>query len=331
MSAKKNPNVSVVIPVYKSCSWLWNLVQEISSVFQGLKKSHEIILVDDCSPDNAWQTIQELAAFAPHVRGFRLMRNEGQVRATLCGLAHSQGDIVVTMDDDFQHRPDQLPILIKALEDNPDMDCVLGIFDHKQHTLYRNLGSRFIQWMNRLAFGLPKNIGSSGFRAMRRELVQVICSYHILHPSLPLLIFSSTQRVMNVSLVHAPRRAGKSNYTLRKQIRLAFDNICQASMLPLRVVSAAGLFASGLSLVLMVFYLLRYLLGAITVPGWTTMVLLLTFFSGVILFALGVIGEYLFMVLKEVRQRPMYFVRESTDPSPDGAENAGNLPGAQNR
>ncbi len=305
------PEISIIIPVYKSSLWLKELVQEVSSVLQGQSLTYEIILVDDSSPDDSWEIISGMASDNIHVRGFQLMNNEGQVRATLCGLHHSRGDIVITMDDDFQHRPDQLPLLIKALSDHPEIDCVMGVFEQKKHSFYRNLGSRIINRLNQAAFKMPRGLRSSGFRAMRRQLVEVICSHQILNPSLSMLIFSSTRRVMNISLQHSPRREGKSNYTLRKQFRLAFDNICHASMLPLRLVSLTGIAASGLSLALMIFYFMRYLLGAIHVPGWTTIILLLTFFSGVILFALGVIGEYLFMVLKEVRGRPLYFVRRS--------------------
>ncbi len=239
------------------------------------------------------------------------------MRAKLSGLAHASGDLVVTMDDDFQHRPDQIPIMIEALENHPDMDCALGIFGDKKHALYRNLGSRLVNWLNRLAFNLPPGIRSSGFRVLRRQLVDALLTYDIHNPSLAFLIFSSTHQVMNVPLQHAARRSGQSNYTLRKQLRLAFDNICHASMLPLRAVSLAGLATASLSLMLMLFYLVRHLLGAILVPGWTTIILLLTFFSGMILFALGVIGEYLFMVLKEVRGRPLAFIRESAGALPE--------------
>ncbi|WP_045217516.1 glycosyltransferase family 2 protein [Desulfonatronovibrio magnus] len=306
------PEISIVIPVYRSAPWLEELIQEVSQVLENHSLSHEIILIDDSSPDNSWQVIKDIAKNNTAVRGFQLMNNEGQIRATLCGLRHSQGNIVVTMDDDFQHRPDQILLLIDALNNNPEMDCVLGVFESKKHSLYRNLGSRIINRLNQSAFNMPKGISSSGFRAMRRKLVDAVCAHNILNPSLAMLIFSSTRRVMNITLEHASRRAGKSNYTLRKQFRLAFDNICHASMLPLRLVSLTGLAASGLSLALMIFYFLRYLLGAIHVPGWTTIILLLTFFSGVILFALGVIGEYLFMVLKEVRGSPLYFIRATT-------------------
>ncbi|MFW6005016.1 MAG: glycosyltransferase, partial [Desulfonatronovibrionaceae bacterium] len=131
------PRISVVIPVYRSASWLKDLTREISSVLTGLSLGYEIILVDDCSPDSSWQVIKEISLSNPAVRGFQLMHNEGQVRATLCGLQHSKGAVVITMDDDFQHRPDQLLLLIKTLESNPDMDCVLGVFDQKRHSFYR--------------------------------------------------------------------------------------------------------------------------------------------------------------------------------------------------
>lgn len=303
--------ISIVIPVYKSGLWLGELADAISFAVAPWCGNHEIIFVDDCSPDDTWNRIQDLCRANPHIKGVHLMHNEGQAKATLCGLAHASGEVVVTMDDDFQHLPSELPKLLKALAEESELDCVVGYFMEKQHSSYRNLGSCLIQKINALAFQLPKGVRSSAFRCIRRAVVDAILAQRMMNPAITVLLFSCTRRVISIPVGHAPRRFGHSNYTLFKQLRLALDIITNATMLPLRAVSAFGLATCGLSMILMLYYLIRFFLGKINEPGFITLVLLLTFFSGAILLALGVIGEYIVRVLREVRQRPMYFIRET--------------------
>ena len=303
--------VSVVIPVYRSGRWLPDLARAIADALRPQCREYEIILVDDCSPDDTWDTVSALAGADPNVKGLHLMYNEGQTRATLCGLAHASGDVVVTMDDDFQHSPEEIHKLLDALREHPEIDCVLGCFEEKHHAFYRNLASRLVHKINERAFRLPRGVTSSGFRAMRRPVVDAILAYRSLNPALPVLIFGSTRRVMNVTVQHAVRRGGRSNYTLAKQFRLAFDDICNATLAPLRLVSAVGLIACAVSVLLGLFYAVEFLRGNIRQPGFVTIVLLLIFFSGTILLALGIMGEYMARVLREVSRRPLYIVRHS--------------------
>lgn len=312
MNNPQNPALSVVIPVYNASGSLSELLRQLVGVLSKSESGYEIILVDDCSPDNSWQVIQELALLYPQIRGFQLMHNEGQATATLCGMARAAGEIVVTMDDDLQHPPDQLPRLLETLKAHPEIDCVLGYFEEKHHAFYRNVGSALIRKINAAAFGLPASVRSSAFRALRRPVLDAIVNQRTMSAAMPALLFGTTRRVMSIPVDHAPRHAGKSSYSFGKQLALALDNICNATMLPLRLVSVLGLLMCALSMVLVVFYLTRYFMGIIQVAGWATVVLLLTFFSGVTLLSLGVFGEYLVRVLREVRQRPMYVVRETT-------------------
>jgi dolichol-phosphate mannosyltransferase/undecaprenyl-phosphate 4-deoxy-4-formamido-L-arabinose transferase len=305
------PGISVVVPVYNGSRSLPELVRQLAGVLAATAGGWEIVLVDDCSPDESWQVIGELCRRHPEVRGFQLMHNEGQATATLCGMARARGEVVVTMDDDLQHRPDQLPTLLAALEAHPEVDAVLGVFEEKHHAFYRNVGSRLIGAINAAAFRLPPGVRSSAFRVLRRPVVEAVASQRTMNPSIAVLLFGTTARVISVAVEHGPRHAGRSNYSFRKQVRLALDNICTATVMPLRVVSGLGLATCALSAGLICFYLYRYFTGRIGVAGWATVVLLLTFFSGVILLSLGVFGEYMVRVLREVRQRPMYVVRDS--------------------
>lgn len=303
-------DISVVIPVYKSRDCLPELLRQLTGQLEFIGRSHEIILVDDASPDTTWSIILELTQKYRQLRAVQLMKNRGQAFATLCGFAHARGSIVVTMDDDLQHRPDQLPRLLEALEANLELDCVFGWFGEKQHTAYRNIGSNVMRWVTRRAFGLPKGFRSSTFRAMRRSLVRAILEHHTANPAIAVLVFSSTARLCSVPVEHAARYAGKSTYTLAKQVRLALDGICNVSMLPLRALSYSGIAACILSLFLVANFAYRYIMGYIGVAGWTTVVILISFFSGTILLSLGIIGEYMVRILREVRGAPAFVERE---------------------
>ncbi len=316
MSTTTPVSLSIVIPVYRSAPCLPELIRQLASVLGAHGRTWEAILVDDCSPDDSWSVIRQLAAEHPQVRGIQLMHNEGQVRATLCGLAAAAAPVIATMDDDLQHRPDQLPKLLAALDANPDLDAVLGFFEEKHHAAYRNLGSALIRRVNAFSFGLPKGIRTSAFRVMRRRLVDALLEYRTASPVISVLIFSTTRRVISIPVEHSPRFAGRSNYSLARQFRMAFDTICNVTLLPLRLASGLGFIACAASLLLTAWFLIQFLMGRIRVPGWTTVVLLVTFFSGVILLAVGMIGEYMVRVLHEVRQRPACFVRETVGDRP---------------
>lgn len=310
MSDTRPPAISVVIPVYNSSGCLPELLRQLTDVLDGRGQSYEVILVDDASSDGSWKVILTELPKYRGVTALRLMRNAGQARATLCGMEHARGETVVTMDDDLQHRPDQLPKLLDALAADPDVDCVFGVFDHKEHAGYRNLGSAVILWINARAFGLPKGLRSSAFRAMRRTLAQAALSHHTTSPAIVAILCECTSRFKSVTVDHAPRFTGRSNYTLARQLRLAWDNICNVSMLPLRIVSLLGFGSCLFSVALVLWTLVRYWMRQIGVPGWTTVIILVSFFAGVTLLALGVMGEYLARVLREARHAPRYVIRE---------------------
>jgi glycosyltransferase involved in cell wall biosynthesis len=303
-------DITVVVPVYNSSTCLEKLLEQLTAQLESMRKSYEIILVEDCSPDNSWEVIKQIIPHYPNLRAFQLMRNSGQAKATLCGLVHARGEIVFTMDDDLQHRPDQMLSLIEALEQDPMLDCVFGVFRQKKHAGYRNLGSRFLRWMNHSAYNLPASTRTSSFRALRQPLVRMVIQYQTRTPTILALIIESTPRIASVEVEHAERFAGQSNYTLRRQFLLAFDNICSVSMVPLRLVTFMGITFCALSLLMVLVVLIRYLTGTINVAGWTTVVILISFFSGVIMLSLGIMGEYMSRIISEVRGSPPFLIRE---------------------
>jgi glycosyltransferase involved in cell wall biosynthesis len=312
------PDISVVTPVYRSGNCIPVLLERLTAVLYGLNRPYEVILVDDGSPDDTWEITRRAISAYPNVMAIQLMRNGGQAFATLCGLSHARGRIVITMDDDLQHPPGEIPRLLAELEGSPEIDCVFGCFQEKRHARYRNLGSRFMSWVMRSAFNLPRDFRSSSFRAMRRTLVRAILTHQTANPSMAVMILGCTSRVRNVMVEHAPRYAGTSHYTLSRQLRPALDGIINVSVAPLRAISYTGVAICGLSLVLIGVFLYKYFTGAIGVPGWTSVVVLLSFFAGIILFSLGVFGEYLVRILREVRGAPPFVERERSGGWVDG-------------
>lgn len=304
------PAVSIVIPVYRSRNSLPELATRLEDVFGELNKSYEVIMVDDCSPDDTWHTVSDLAQTHPCFKGVRLMRNMGQTKATMCGIKMATGNIVITMDDDLQHDPAHLPMLLEEFERNADCDCVFAYFPDKKHGMYRNVASKIISWINSQAIGGKRSVRISSFRLMRARIAQIIATNTAVSVTIAGLIFSGTSNVRSIPIPHNERMHGKSNYTLAKQFRAALDNICNVSMMPLRMISLAGLIAAFFSGGLLLHFLLRYFTGGIGVAGWTTVVILISFFSGLILLSLGVIGEYLVRVLRELQSSRGIAVRQ---------------------
>ena len=308
--------LSVVIPVYNSSECLVELMRRFDKVLSGLDHDSELIFIDDCSPDESWQVLQKLVGEYSNVTAVQLMRNFGQAKATLCGLALTTGEYVITMDDDLQHPPEEVPKLIQYMEEHKGMDCAFGCFATKKHARYRNFASQIIRKVNGWSFRLPKDIHASTFRIMRNSVAKSVSANQTSCPSITALIYGTTQRVVSLPVQHNARYAGRSNYTLSKQFRLAFDNICNVSMLPLQAVSVFGMGMCGCSLIYTLVILVRSVMGNIAVPGWTTLTILVAFFSGIILLSLGVIGEYLVRVLREVRGEPQFVVRQTISGAP---------------
>jgi dolichol-phosphate mannosyltransferase/undecaprenyl-phosphate 4-deoxy-4-formamido-L-arabinose transferase len=303
-------DLSVVIPLYRSGDCFAALMQQLTAALDDLKRSYEIILVDDGSPDDTWQVVRRTLPNYPKATAIQLMRNRGQAFATLCGLSHARGRIVVTMDDDLQHRPTEIRKLLAELEGDSGLDCVFGCFAEKKHATYRNFGSLVVGWLLRKTFNLPADLRSSTFRAMRWNLVRAVLEHRTANPAMAVLIFNSTSHVKSIAVEHAQRYAGQSNYTLSKQFRLALDSICNITIFPLRAISITGMGACVVSFLLAFAYLYKYLTGAIGVPGWTTVVILQCLFAGITLLALGIFGEYMVRILREVRGTPRYVERE---------------------
>jgi len=303
------PRFSVVIPCYRSGSWLEELVRRVDQVLVARGEEYEILLINDASPDETWPAMLAIAEKFPHVRAFDLQFNVGQYRATLCGLERAAGELVITMDDDLQHPPEEIPKLIDALLTRPELDCVMARYDSKKHGPLRNLGSRVMRWMNVKLYGAPRNVVPSSFRIMRRSLAVALTQFGTVRPILSPLIFRATKRIANVDVQHEPRRRGRSGYGIARLTGIVIDNLLSATTLPLRIVSGVGLASATASFAIGAYHLVRYFTHRTQVRGFTTLVLLVSFFGGMTLVAVGLLGEYLSRVIDEVRRPPRYVVR----------------------
>jgi polyisoprenyl-phosphate glycosyltransferase len=304
------PQYSVVIPVFNAAETLSELIARLTSVFESKTSNYEIILVDDASPDNSWKVMRALRDKDRRVKIIRHMKNFGQHKAILCGLHCAKGDVIVTMDDDLQHPPEEIPNLLAALSGEEGADVAIGVYDVKRHSGFRNAGSRIVQAVTARILSRGTEVRLGSFRAMKREVVRELLAIRTHAPRVSPMLLQITDRIKNVRVRHEPRKVGRSGYNLRRLVSDSLDNILSHSALPLQVVSGIGFGSSLLSFAMSIHYLLKYLLVGISVRGWTSTILLLLFFFGVLLFSLGIVGEYLVRILREVQGTPRSIIRE---------------------
>lgn len=299
---------SVVIPVYNSEDSLEELCQRIDSTFTSIDGDYEIVLVDDSSLDNSWDIMKKLRKANGKIKTIQLMRNFGQHNALLCGFHHVSGDFVITLDDDLQNPPEEIPKLIDEIKKG--YDSVIGALDIKQHTLFRNAGSFFINYLNSRIFGNPGEIKFSSFKIMTRALVDEIKILKTPYPYITGMLLSITKNIASTQVKHEKRKYGKSNYDLKKLIKLAFNLIINYTSLPLKLLATVGISVSVFSFCLALYFIFKKLLIGVAVPGWTSVVVLLAFFNGLLLAILSLMGEYLSRIISEVSNRQQFIVRE---------------------
>jgi len=300
-------DLSIVIPVYGSQDTLRPLTDRLCSVLDSLGRDYEIILVNDDSPDNAWEVIRALhAERSQHIVAIRLSRNFGQHNALMCGFRHAQGKLVITMDDDLQHPPEELPKLISAIESS-ELDVVYGRYQEKQHRRWRNLGSAAINAVYQRVFSIRGEF--TAFRIVRHEIVAAALTYDLNFTFIDGLFAWNTKRIGGVEVKHAERRVGKSGYSLSKLMYLSINLLTNFSILPLQLATITGLFASGTGLLVGLYYLIRALTGGVLVPGYASLITGILFLGGIQLLAIGIIGEYVGRLHLNVSRKPQYSVR----------------------
>jgi polyisoprenyl-phosphate glycosyltransferase len=308
--SKLKPTYSVVVPVYNSALSLEELSIRIHNVFTLLNETYELILVNDCSRDNSWEIITNLKKYNSNIRAFNLVFNVGQFTATFCGMEYAEGEYIITIDDDLQNPPEEIPKLIKLITENSHYDCVDGIPHNKQHNIFRNAGSWAIRLLYEKLWFKDKAIKNSSFRIFTSEIKNRLLMFETRSPVTSGLILKLTDKVGNVTVHHEKRKYGKSNYNLIRLVSATFDNIVNYSTLPLQIVARFGILTSILSFFIAVFYTIQYIRGVITQPGFFSIIVTISFFSGLILLSIGVLGEYIMRIIKEVNHSPKYIIKD---------------------
>jgi glycosyltransferase involved in cell wall biosynthesis len=306
-------SLSVVVPVHRSEAILPELVSRLSEVLPGLATSYELVLVNDCSPDGSWEVISRFAEQYPWIRGINLMRNYGQHNALLCGIRAAQYQVIVTMDDDLQHPPEEIPKLLAVLDQG--YDVVYGRPAEQQHGLLRDLASLTTKLALQNVMGAEIARQVSAFRAFRAEVANAFSHYEGSFVSIDVLLTWGTNRFAATPVRHDPRAQGISGYTFRKLVTHALNMMTGFSTKPLQIASLIGFGFTLFGFGVLCYVLVRYFLEGTPVPGFPFLASIVALFSGAQLFALGIMGEYLARIHFRSMQKPPYVVRTGEESS----------------
>ena len=306
------PDLSIVVPVYRSEECLEALIEAVAESLDPTNRDYEVVLVNDCSPDNSWAVIESICRTNPNVVGIDLRRNFGQDNAIITGLRQSCGKYVAIMDDDLQHHPRDLVALLDKIEEGAD--AVYADFRVKRQKLWKNLGSWFNGKVAQFVVNKPGNIYLSPYKIIRREVVEMICRYDGPDPYIDGLLLQITSRISQIPVDHHPRYAGRSTYTFWKSLRVWGRLAFSFSTRPMRLVSWFGFAFAALGLLLAVVVILYRLLlpehfsqGAV---GWASLMVALLIVSGIQMLFFGILGEYTGRTFLRVNEKPQAAIRE---------------------
>lgn len=307
--SKNTPKISIVSPVYGAESLLEELVDRIIKAVSKIDDNFEIVLVEDNSYDNSWNKIEEICKKYTNVIGVKLSRNFGQQHAIQAGLDCSEGDFVVTMDCDLQDKPEEIIKLYnKALE---GFDIVLASREKRQDNFFKRFFSNAFYKVLGYLSETEQDSSVANFVLYKRPVVEALKAFKDHRRYYPMLNKSVGFNAVKVKVDHAERPEGKSSYNFKKRIKLAFDTILTFSDKPLRISVKLGATISFLAVLLAIFAVYDYLRGGVSVQGWTSLAILITFFSGVIISVLGMVGLYVGKTFEAVKARPTYIVQKT--------------------
>ncbi|MFI5497051.1 glycosyltransferase [Actinoplanes sp. NPDC051859] len=299
--------VSVVVPCYRSAATLPALVSRLNDALPGFVSDFEILLVVDGGDIDTWTTARDLEQAHERVQAFRLSRNYGQHNALVAGVRAASHDVIVTMDDDLQHRPEEIQVLLTALTD--DIDLVYGVPEREEHGATRSLASRLAKAGLERAMSVDGARQISAFRAFRTYLRDGFAQLNGPHACLDVALSWGTTGSTAVTVRMDDRAHGRSNYTVRMLIRHTLNMVLGYSTGPLRIVTYLGFLAALMGLLLFVLMLFLYFSGQTQVAGFTTVACMVAIFSAAQLLAIGVLGEYVGRIHTNGLGRPTYLVR----------------------
>ncbi|WP_151948894.1 glycosyltransferase family 2 protein [Aliarcobacter butzleri] len=305
-----NPDISIVTPVYGCCKSLKILYERLNKNLSTITNNFEIIMVNDSSPDNAWEAIKELAKKDDRVKGINLSRNFGQHYAITAGLDYAQGDWVVVMDCDLQDRPEEITKLYNKAKEG--YDVVFGRRIERQDGFFKKLGSKLFYNVYDYFTESDTDNTIANFSILNQKVVREFQKIKEQNRSYYLFINWLGFKRANVDIEHDKRGEGRSSYTLKKLINLAIDSIVAQSNKPLRLSIKFGFIMALFSLFYSVWLMVRYFVFSIPVEGWTSMMVSFYFIGGLLFANMGFLGLYIGKIFDETKNRPLYVVSETT-------------------
>ena len=308
MAEKQKVLYSAIIPAFNSEATLEEVITRTRQVFESRGFDYEIIVVNDGSSDNSWEIIRRMSKFSPHIIAISLLQNYGQHNANFCGFRYSKGDFIITLDDDLQNPPEEIPKLISKA--NEGYDLVIGRFKVKQSSFFRRAGSTMINMLCNQIFKKPPGLDMSNFRLIHRSIIDRVLTFRGINPYIPGLVIAYANKPVNVETLHMPRTAGKSNYSFKRILRLVFSLLFSYTIYPLGFLVFTGVTISFFSFLFCIAVIVSHWFRAGRVPGWASLAALLSFFSGFITLLLGVLGEYVIFITKSVSTSLPYHVQD---------------------
>lgn len=300
---------SVIIPVYNSMSSLDELYQRIDKVFKDINCSYEIVFVDDGSRDESWEMIRKIKndARSGNITGIKLSKNFGQHNAVFCGLENAGGNTIITIDDDLQIPPEEITKLIDEYNIKK-CELVYGYFKRKYHSLFRNVGSWYIKKTGKI---INKNAGEgSSFRLLSRKLAEQILKHSQEFVYIDELLFWYTNNISFVPVEHQKRKYKRSGYSTAKLFQITFNLMIYYTAVPLKIMTYGGFLSALVSFLVGLFYILKKIFFHHAPPGYTSIIVAILFSTSIIIFSLGIIGEYLHRIYKVQNKKPPYSIKE---------------------
>ena len=301
--------VSFVIPCYKSEKTIEGVVREIKETMETLSEyCYEIILVNDCSSDDTFSVITKLCRQNENICGISLAKNFGQHSALMAGFHYVTGDILVCLDDDGQTPADEVGKLLTEIENGQDV--VYAKYEHKKHSVFRNFGSTVNEKMAQFLLGKPKELYVSSYFAARRFIVDEMLRYDKSYPYIIGLVLRSTKRISNVTVSHREREIGTSGYTLGKLVALWMNGFTAFSVKPLRMATGIGILCACAGFLYGIYTIIKKLVNPLVPIGFSSLMSAIMFIGGMILFMLGMLGEYIGRMYIGMNNAPQYVIRE---------------------
>lgn len=303
--------ISFIIPCYNSSKTIESVVDEIVTTVNKRDDEYEIILVNDCSTDDVWNVIKKLRKYNSRIKGICFAKNFGQHSALMAGYNKASGDIVVSLDDDGQTPADEVYSLIDKL--NEGYDVVYASYDHKQHSSARNLGTKLNNIMCEKLLGKPKGLTITSYFVARRFVINEIKKYSNSYAYVPGLVLRTTSNLTSVPVKHRIREEGKSGYSFTKLLALWMNGFTAFSVKPLRISTFIGMLTALIGFIYCIFILINKIVNPNVLIGWSSTIGVMLLLGGMILFVLGMIGEYLGRAYISLNNSPQYVIKEETD------------------